>query len=170
MQTNKKTSVIGIEENKYKHLRTINSNNTVSTENSSITNEAILFGILGGFGIAMLLVTAQVMIGSAIVLKFLKFIALFVVLGYGLNAQGNDQNSFINSIGFSIISTISVAISLALINILISWISPSLAFDALSTQADSFRQLVLSSRIFFIETLVFGLIITLIISRGNKAN
>ena len=171
IQTNKKTHAIGIEENKYKHLRTINPNDKVSIENSSIANEAFLFGILGALGMVMLLVTAQVMIGNAIVLKLLKFIALFAVLGYGINAQGTDnQNNynFKNGIQFSVISTVTIAISLALINILIFWILPNVAFDTLSTQADSIRQLVLSSRIFFLETLVFGVIITFIILRGNK--
>lgn len=173
IQRNNKTHTIGIEDNKYKHLRTINADVTLSTENSSIMNEAILFGILGAVGITMLLVSVKAIIGGAIVMKFLKFIALFVVLGYGLNAQDTDsQNSyrFMNGVQFSFISTFSIAMSLALINILIFWISPSLAFDAISTQADSIWQLILSSRAFFIETLIFGMVITFLILRGNKTN
>lgn len=174
IQSNKKTHTIGIEENTYKHLKTINTNNKVGTENSSnITNEAILFGILGGAGIAMLLFTAQGMIENAIFLKCLKFIALFVVLGFGLDAQGTDnQNNynFKNGIQFSVIAAASIAISLALINTLLFWVSPNLAFGALSTQADSLIQMILSSRIFFLETLVFGMIISFIILRGKNKN
>ena len=164
---------MGIEKNGHKHFNTKKTINKVSSENSSINNEGILFGILGGAGIAMLLVTAQLMINNAIFLKILKFIALFVVLGYGLNAQDthNRNNfSFKNSVQFSVISTVSVAISLALINILISWISPGLAFDALSTQTDSIRLLLLSKSISILDTLVFGIIITFILLLRNKTN
>ena len=164
---------MGIEENKYHQFITKKTINMVNSENSSIYNESILFGILSGAGIAMLLVTAQLIIKNTIFLKILKFIALFVELGYGLNAQDIDnQNNFNfkNSVQFSLISTASVAISLATINILIFWISPGLAFDALSIQADSIGLLLFSSRISILETLVFGMIITFILLRRNKTN
>ena len=171
MQSNKKAHTIGIEENQYKHLRTINSNKEVSTKNFSSTNEAILFGILGGVGIAMFLVAAQLMVGNPIALKFLKFIALFGVLRYGLDAQDTDrQNNYNlkNGIYFGVIATASIAVILALINIFMFGISPDLAFDTFSTQADSIGHFFASSRIFFFETLVFGITIIFIILQSIK--
>ncbi|MFK8007557.1 MAG: hypothetical protein AB8H03_14355 [Saprospiraceae bacterium] len=172
MQTNRNTHSIGIEENQYKHLRTINTDNNVNTKDLSNTSEAILFGILGGVGMAMFLVAAQIMVGNPIALKCLKFIALFGVLRYGLDAQDTDKQhnyNFINGILFGVITTVSIAALLALINIIIFWISPSVAFDQLPMQTNSIGQLVESSRGFFFETLAFGATITLIILQSLKS-
>lgn len=171
MQINRNPRSIDIERNQYKHLRTVNTNKEVRTKDLSSTNEAILFGILGGVGIAMFLVAAQLMIGNPLVLKFLKFIALFGVLRYGLDAQDTDKRNnynFKDGILFGIFATASIGLTLVIVNIFMFWFSPNLAFDAFTTQTDSISNLVLSSRIFFLETLVFGVTITLIILQAIK--
>lgn len=170
MQPNRNISSIGIEENQYKHLRTVN-NERVSVKELSSTSEAIFYGILGGAGIAMFLIVAQLMVGNPLALKFLKFIALFGVIRYGLDAQDTDRQynyDFTKGILFGIITTASIAVLLVLVNILLSWVFPSLAFDQLVMQAESLKQLVESSRGLFIETLVFGITITLIIMQSLK--
>ena len=171
MQADRNTHSIGIEGNQYKHLRTINTDKEISTNSFSITYEAILFGILGGAGIAMFLIASQLMVGNPLILKFLKFIALFGVIRFGLDAQETDRQNnynFKTGIQFGVITTISIALLLALINLFLLWILPNFAFDPFSTQVNSIRDLVLSSRVFFFETLVFGITITLIILQAIK--
>ncbi|MFK7770868.1 MAG: hypothetical protein AB8F94_01970 [Saprospiraceae bacterium] len=171
MQTNRNPRSIDIERSQYKHLRNINNGNKVISKDFSSTSEAILFGVLGGTGIAMFLIAGQLMVGNLIVLKFLKFIALFGVLRYGLDAQDTDKQnnySFKNGIQFGIFTTASIAMVLAIVNVLIFWVSPSAAFDQFSMPANSLGQLVTSSRIFFFETLVFGITITLIVLQSIK--
>jgi hypothetical protein len=173
MQTNKNSRTFDIEQNQYKHLRTINTNNKLITKKFSITNEAVLFGILGGAGIAMFLIMGQLMVGSPIALKCLKFIALFGVLRYGIDALDTDKQNnynFMSSLQFGLFVTIAIAGTLAIFNVILFWVFPDLAFDSFSTQIDSIRNLVLASRIFFIETLVFGVTITLIILQGLRTN
>ena len=75
-----------------------------------------------------------------------------------------------SSLQFGLFVTIAIAGTLAIFNVILFWVFPNLAFDSFSTQIDSIRNLVLASRIFFIETLVFGVTITLIILQGLKTN
>ena len=168
---NKDTNTIEIDGNKYTEHETTNSNKKINPKNFSRSKDGIRLGILGGIGMAMFLVAAQLMAGNSMVLKFLKYIALFGVLIYGLNAQKTymqNNYNFRNGIQLGVIITAVSAITLALMNVFIFLISPDLAFDKFSMQADSAGHLAVLCGVIFFEALVFGMIITFIILQSIK--
>jgi hypothetical protein len=168
---NKNTNIIEIDGNKYKKSGTINPNKKINPDNFSRTTDGIRLGILGGVGMALFLVAAQLMAGESMVLKFLKYIALFGALAYGLKAQKTymqNNYTFKNGIQLGVIVTATSAITLALMNVFMFGISPELAFDKFSMQADSVGHLAVLSGVLFFEVLVFGMIITFIILQAIK--
>ncbi len=167
----KNTNIIKIDKNNYRESGTTNPDKNINLDNFSRTRNGIRLGILGGIGMAMFLVAAQLTAGESMVLKFLKHIALFGVLGYGLNAQKTymqDNYGFKYGIQLGVIITATSAITLALMNVIMFLISPDLAFDKFSMQADSVGHLAVLSGVLFFEVLVFGMIITFIFLQAIK--
>lgn len=161
----KDPNTMEIDGDKYKDSKSTNS------KNFSRTTDGIRLGLLGGLGMAIFLIASQLMAGDSMILKFLKYIALFGVLLYGLNAQKSymkDSYAFKYGIQLGVIVTATGAITLALMNVFMFWISPDLAFDKFSMEADSVGHLAVLSGVLFFEVLVFGMIITFIILQAIK--
>ena len=155
-----------IEGNQYNDSKTSSPVQRVDSKELNRTNDNILFGILGGIQLVVLLVAAQLFFSDFMVLKLLKYFALFCVLGYALGTQrAYMQNIYTikNGIQLGVIVTTTIAIIFTLANILIFLISPNFVFDSFLMQADSIENLVELSGNLFLEILFFGVILTCLI-------
>lgn len=170
---NKNNFTAEFQNNQHKDSNTTKSKQKVNPEELNRTNDNILFGLLGGIQIVILLLIAQSFSVNFVALKFLKYIALFFVLGYGLGTQKaymENNYSSMNGIQLGLIVTATISIILTLANAIAFLVSPDLAFTTFWTQAGSVENLAELSGNLFIEILVFGIIMTCIITYMSNQN
>ncbi len=102
---------------------------------------------------------------STIVLKFLKYLLLIGVLGWGLTRFRKmipDKTFFQNGILLGVLTTFISALTLIAINIVVSLLNPEWAFNKFNLAIDSPASFLVTSGAIFFEVLVFGLVSTFI--------
>lgn len=168
---NNDSKILDIDGTKFKPRGTTNPNKTVNPNDFSLYNDGVRWGIASGVGMALFLVGAHFIAGDSMVLKFFKYIVLAAVLKFGLGLQKSymkDNYSFRNGIQLGGIITGVSAITLALMNLFLFWVSKDLAFDKFSMKADTIGNLSVLSGVLFFEVLVFGMILSFIILQYIK--
>jgi len=157
---------------RFREARATNSDKKISPRSFNFHKDGIIWGIVGGIGMALFLVGAQVMTGgNSMILKFFKYIVLGAVLMYGLGIQKSylkEDYNFINGIQLGGIVTVVSAITLALMNILLFSVTDNLAFDKFSMEADTVGHVSTLSGVLLFEVLVFGMIMSFIILQFIK--
>lgn len=162
----KENNEIIINRDEYKQRDTTNPDKATSNNSFKFYRDGTRWGILAGVGMAAFLVLIQLgSMGDSIGLKFFNYLALALVLAFGLSIQRNylqEEYNFKNGIMLGAYMTFVSAISLALMNILIFFTTDNLAFDKFSMEGNTFGNVMLVNGVLFFEVLVFGMIATFI--------
>lgn len=138
----------------------------IANKEYKIWPNAISLGVVAGFLMSAYLLTLQ-FVGAedAIGLKFLKYLFLLLILGVGINAYRKyDPTSsfFKNGIVMGSYTTLVSALTVVVINFVISVISPDLSFNKFNLEINSPGDFLTVSGALFFEILVFGMIGTFI--------
>lgn len=169
---NNDSKIIDIKRTKLNTRDTTDPNNNNNLAKFDLYNDGIRWGIAGGVGMALFLVGAQVMTGGdSMILKFFKYMVLAAVLKFGLDIQKSymkDDYKFKNGIQLGAIMTGVSAITLALMNMFLFWVSENLAFNKFSMDADTIGHVSVLSGVLMFEVLVFGMILSFIILQSIK--
>ncbi len=127
---------------------------------------ATMYGLTAGLLMGIYLIMLQMIeMDSSISLKFLKYIVLIGVLGWGLHRyrqQNANGTFFANGIRIGALATLISAATLIVINVLVSLVMPEWAFNKFNLAIDSPGTFLITSGAIFFEVLVFGMVSTFI--------
>ena len=137
-------------------------------ENAEIINThniSFKYGLASGIVMSAILILFQLAGNDySPFLKLSKYLVLAVAIVGALTLlkENSNRGIFINGIGVGTKLSLIAAISIVLINTIIFFISPELAFSKYSLEPTSIDQSGLISGILFFETFVFGSLISFI--------
>ena len=135
---------------------------------------ALVWGMQAGFWMGAYLILLQVLGGAEIVaLKFLKYIILLGVLGWALSKYrkiNRTASFFQNGIYLGACTTLITAVTLVLVDFVVTIILPEYSFSKFNLEVNSPMDFFATSGAIFFEILVFGMIITFIFLQYLKRN
>jgi hypothetical protein len=150
----------------YTTLKATNNSNLSNLKPFNFYGNGLRLGLLAGIAMSIYLLAINALgFNESIGVKYLKYFILLGTLIYGLNKQKDTLGSaytFRSGMGFGLFISIVSAAVLLVASLLSYGLTDSLAFQKFNINGGKFGYTAVVGALIFIETFVYGMIMTFI--------